>query len=462
MPRAADPRGVAPALAAALAAGWVLTGLRVPLVEDSLFWWVPQALLQVEQGLSIETGGPLPAALQAGLEPGAVPRQWTGGLPDYAHPPLWTWWLAAFLAVAPRVEAVHLAAALPAALAAAGFASLGQRLGHRYAGFAIFGLPPVLSLWWRAELDLPLLAVVPWALLALIDGRWGRFAVLSVLAVGCKEPGVLLAAPAAWRCLHERRLRPQALAPLLALGAWGLLHPAGLASPERLPASVDAWLRTDLPAALRLAFWDQGRGLLLLGLPFVLRHVRGMPGQLCVVFAVTWVVFFSAVGFFATGGPSPLPTHVRYFVPGLAVAAVVLGARWPALALPGLLSLLQPSPWGPEASLHGLAAARAEAESAPWIARRIDEGQAVWVGSYHAAALTQPWAGAVPAPVRGLRVYGPETDPAALAPGDLLVIAAYGEPAGRLLRALSTDPVASWSEARATARAVRVRGPAPR
>jgi hypothetical protein len=64
--------------------------------------------------------------------------------------------------------------------------------------------------------------------------------------------------------------------------------------------------------------------------------------------------------------------------------------------------------------------------------------------------------------VRGLRVYGPETDPAALAPGDLLVIAAYGEPAGRLLRALSTDPVASWSEARATARAVRVRGPAPR
>ncbi len=454
---AAAPGGAARlpvAVAGLLAAAWVLANLRAPLVEDSLFWWVPKGLLAAEQGPRLVLDGPLPAAMRTG---GPVPPQWAGGLPDYAHPPLWAWWLGLALRLSPSVEAVHLAALPAAVLAAAGFAALGARLGNRWSGLAVFALPPFLAQLLRADLDLPLLAVVPWAMVALIRGRWGRFAALGLLAPWLKEPGVLLAAPAVLRAWRERRWRPAALAPLAGLAAWGLLH--RLAEPERLPASPLAWLG-DLAVAGRLVFLEQGRWLLLLGLPWSGRLLRRPPARLALALGLVWTAFFAAVGFFATRGALAPLTHVRYFLPGMAVLVVVLAGRWPWLALLGLAWLRAPSPFGPEASLYGLDAARAERDAAPWIAEAARTGE-VWVGSYQAAALTQPWAGQVAEPVRGIRVYGPDTDPAAIPEGAVVVLAAYGEPAGRLAHALAWEEAARWRRGSAVVRAMRVTGHRP-
>jgi len=433
------------ALAVALAAGWVLFGLDAPLVEDSLFWWVPKGLLAAQGGPARVLAGALPDAMTAGLTPETTPPQWRGGLPDYAHPPLWYAWLGLFLGQSASVHAVHLACLLPAVVAAAGFVKLGERLGNPWAGLAVLCLPPVVAQAWRPELDLPLLAAVPWALVALVDGRWRSFALLSALAVWCKEPGVLLAAPAVWRAARERRLRWEALAPLAALGLWGLLHPEGLAKPERLPADLASWLTRDLPLAFRLALVEQGRWVLLLGAPLALwGKDRSLPHQLLAVFALTWVVFFSVVGFSTGRSPGFVLTHVRYFVPGIAVMVLLVGSRWPWLALPGLLWMHDRSPYGPEGSLWGIDVGRAEVAAAPWIEAAARQG-VVWVGSYQAAGLTQPWAGRTPRPVLGFRVYSADTRPAALALGSTVLIADYGEPAGRLERGLSLEPVERWT-----------------
>lgn len=432
-------------LAVALAAAWVLWGLDAPLVEDSLFWWVPKGLLAAQEGPGRALAGALPDAVTAGLTPETTPPQWRGGLPDYAHPPLWYAWLGMVLSQAATVQAVHLACLPPAVLAAAGFVALGHRLGNPWAGLAVLCLPPVVAQAWRPELDLPLLAAVPWALVALMDGRWRAFAALSALAVWCKEPGVLLVVPAVWRAARERRLRWEALAPLAALGAWGLAHPEGLATPERLPESLAGWVTRDLPLSFRLALVEQGRWLLLLGAPLALwGKDRSLPHQLLAVFALTWVVFFSVVGFSTGRSPGFVLTHVRYFVPGIAVLVVLVGSRWPWLALPGLLWLHDRSPYGPEGSLWGIDVGRAEAAAAPWVdeeARR----RPVWVGSYQAAGLTQPWAGRMHRPVMGFRVYAADTAPATLAVGSALLLADYGEPAGRLQRGLSLEEEQRWT-----------------
>ncbi|MBK9370211.1 MAG: hypothetical protein IPN01_28615 [Deltaproteobacteria bacterium] len=64
----------------------VLWGLDVPLVEDGLFWWVPQGLLAAETGPQWV----LDRLAQATRPHAALPPQWAGnGLPDYGHPPLW-------------------------------------------------------------------------------------------------------------------------------------------------------------------------------------------------------------------------------------------------------------------------------------------------------------------------------------------------------------------------------------
>lgn len=457
------PRLISPPLVAGLlAAAWVLLNLDAPLVEDGLFWWVPKGLLAAELGPRTVLAHTLPAVMEPGLAVTGTPPQWTGGLPDYAHPPLWYWWLGLFLAAAPTVQAVHLACLPPAVLAAAGFAALGARVGHRWSGLGVLSLPPVLAQMLRADLDLPLLAVFPWALLALLDRRWRRFAVLGFLAPWLKEPGVILAAPAVLACLSDRTVRLEALAPLLGLGTWALVH-GGLAQPESLPTGLEGYWG-DLGIAARILFFEQGRWLLLLGLYGLWQ--RGALRDRTVILGglvVTWWVFFSAVGFFAGRGTLDSLTHVRYFLPGMAVATVLLARRWPWLPLLGLVYLRARSPFGPEASLYGLDAARAERDAVPALEAALAEGGRVWVGSYQAAGLSQPWAGIVEEPVGPVQIYSLGTDPRLLQAGDVLVVAAYGEPAGSLLRAVQTrergrfqrgdaevrllDVVARWDEA---------------
>jgi hypothetical protein len=445
-------------LAACIAVAAVVSGLDAPLVEDSLFWWVPKALLALEQGPAATYAHTLPDAVAAGLTPETTPPQWAGGLPDYAHPTLWYLWLAGWLSEGPTVQAVHLACILPAVLAALGFVEVGGRLGNRWAGLVPLAMPPVLAQMLRPELDLPLLAIVPWALLAVLDGRWRAFAVLGFLAPWMKEPGVLLIVPAVLRTIRERRAQPAALAPLAGLVAWGLVH-GGLAQPERLPVTLLEWLQRDLWVALRLVFVEQGRWLLLLAIPFTWRRWRrgpaaGLTGGL----VITWVVFFATVGFFAARGAEDLHTHIRYFLPGMALAGVLLGVRAPWLALPGLVWLHAASPFGPEASRYGTDAARAERAAAPWIEQRVAAGEAVWVGSYQAAGLTQPWAGMVDAPLSGFRMYAMDTAPEQIAVGDIVIVAAYGEPAGRLERGLTWETEESWAVREAAVHAYRVTG----
>ena len=451
------------AVAAVAAMAWVLWGLDVPLVEDSLFWWVPKGLLVAESGPARVLAGDLPAVLHQGLTPQTTPPQWAGGLPDYAHPTLWYTWLGLFLLAAPTVEATHLACLVPAVAAAVGLVRLGERLGSGWAGLAALLLPPVFAQGWRPELDLPLLATVPWALVALIDGAWPRFALLGTLAVACKEPGVLLAAPACWRAFRERRWRWMALVPLGALLLWGLVHPEGLARPETLPTAAWAWLSRDLPLALRLVFIEQGRFLLLLLAPLLWRRWRDLPQQIVGVFGLTWVLFFSVVGFSTGDSPGFVLTHVRYFVPGMAALAVLLAsARAPLflLALPGLLWAHARSPYGPEASLWGIDVARAEALAAPAVRKSAAVGE-VWVGSFQAAGLTQPWAGRVDRPVQGFRVYGAGTLPSALSVESAVFVADYGEPAGRLERGLTWTELTRWTVHEAHVVAYRVTGHKP-
>lgn len=460
-------------VAAGLAAAVVLLGLRVPLVEDGLFWWVPKGLWMLEHGPSWSAAGELPTAVAGPLAGHDPLPQWGAGLPDWDHPPLWYLWLALFLGAAPTVTSVHLACLAPAVLAATGWVAVATRLGRPWAGLAPLFLPPVVAQLLRPDLDLPLLAVVPWTLAALLDRRWAHAAVLGLLAPWVKEPGVLLVVPGLLAALPTRRPGPllAGLSPLLGLGLWRLVH-GHLAAPERLPDGLSTWLQ-DLLVVGRLALWDQGRWVLLLALPFLVRRLSRLratplPGRVGLVaaFALTWLAFFAAVGFFATAERQDALTHVRYFLPGLAALAVLLASALPAVALPGLLWMQPPSPHGPEGSLWGLQAALAERDAAPWIARQLDQGTTVWVGSYQAAALLQPWAGHGVAPLpprtaRGgaLRVYAYGTDPALLQPGSVLVQAAYGEPVAALLGAVSASELGRWSRGQATVIAWRVDGP---
>ena len=219
-------------IGAALAVAWCLVHWNAPLVEDSLFWWVPKALKAGEAGFPLSPAGDLPAAMvpQAAL---TLP-QWSGGLPDYGHPPLWFWWIGLFTStLGPTLTSIKLAMLLPAAAAGAGFVALGQRIGSAAAGFAVFATPPFMAQLLRPELDLPLIAIVPWALIALLDRAWGRFAALSFLAVWCKEPGVLLVVPAVLVAFTERRVRLAALSPSSpASGRWSM---AGWPHPSDFP-----------------------------------------------------------------------------------------------------------------------------------------------------------------------------------------------------------------------------------
>jgi len=435
-------------LGATLAAVWVLVHLGVPLVEDSLFWWVPKAFKAAEGGLTLALAGDLPQAMHTGALGTATVPQWSGGLPDYAHPPLWYWWLGLFLKFSPTVQAVHLACLLPAAAAGAGFVALGVRLHKKWSGLVVFALPPFLAQLLRPELDLPLLAIVPWALIALLDRRWNRFACLAALATLCKEPGVLLAAPAAVVALKERRVRWQVLAPVAALAIWGLIH-GGLAQPERLPDGMVPWA-VDVLTVLRIFFIEQGRWLLLAGIPLLWRE------RTIGALVLTWVLFFATVGFFANRGTLDTYTHIRYLLPGIAVATVVLAGRWPWLALGGLVWVRAASPYGPEASLHGVDVARAGKAAAPWIQEQATAGQTVWVGTHLAAGLTQPWAGMVDAPIEGIQVFSAPTQSSQLVPGSILIEASYGEPTGAIRTGRNHEELERWIYGEGTVVAYRM------
>ncbi|RME25455.1 MAG: hypothetical protein D6798_08970, partial [Deltaproteobacteria bacterium] len=408
-------------VAAAAAGAVVLGGLHVPLVEDGLFWWVPKGLYIAEHGLTWSAAGDLPDAVAAPLAGHDPIPQWAAGLPDWDHPPLWFWWLGLFLSGSPDVAAVHLAGLPVAILAAVGWVAVAEQLRRPWAGVAVLALPPVIAQLLRPDLDLPLLAVVPWALAAACSGAWGRFAVLGFIAPWVKEPGVLLVVPAILAAAGAG-LRPArvlaSLAPLTGLGAWRFVH-GPLARPEHLPADALAYLH-DLALVARFALWEQGRWLLLPGTLLLARHLRRAPSARgpAVVLAglvVTWLLFFAAVGFFAGVARADTLTHVRYFLPGLCGLTVLCAAGLPALAAPGLFWLTVRAPWGPEASLWGLQAALAERDAAPRITAWLEAGRTVWVGTYQAAGLLQPWAGITDAPP-------PPTTPA----GGRLRIYAYG------------------------------------
>jgi hypothetical protein len=423
-----------PWLGALIAALWVGLHHDVPLVEDSLFWWVPKGILAGETGFPLSPAQSLPSAMTAAAT--QLP-QWSGGLPDYGHPPLWYWWLGLFTQGGASLGAIRAATLLPAMAAGAGFVALGKRMGLGGAGFAVFALPPFLAQLIRPELDLPLLALVPWALIALLDRAWGRYALLAGLAAATKEPGVLLVAPALVAAHAERRWRIAAITPLLVLGGWAWIH-GWMAKPERLPDGVFGWGQ-DFLTVLFIVFIAQGRFVLLVGIKNLFKdHVIAS-------FVVTWVIFFSTVGFFANSGTADLYTHVRYLLPGLAVAAVVLAGHRPWLAIVGLFFIHTASDFGPEASMFGSDQARSEQQAAPWISDQVDAGERIWVGTHQAAGLTQPWAGTISHPVDGIHIYSIDTPAVAVRAGDIVMEVAYGEPAGSLLTGRKKTEVGQWT-----------------
>ena len=441
-------------LGALLPAIWVLCQLDAPIVEDSLFWWVPKALLAAEQGPRIAYANGLPSAVLEGLNQQTIPNQWSGGLPDYGHPPLWYWYLGIFLRASPSVEAIHLACLLPAMMVGAGFAALGAAIGNRWSGLSVLCLPPVLAQMLRPELDLPLLAIVPWALLALIRGQWLRFAILGIFASWIKEPGVLLVVPAVAKAWQERRLRLEALAPLLGLGAWAFIY-GRLASPEHTPSDLVDWIK-DLWACIQITSLTQGRFLLLIGLVLAWNHCRARPRELCLSFVVIWLLFFSYIGFLGGRGTADTLTHVRYLLPGMAVLATIGAARWPILALIGLFWLPIRSDFGPEASTYGVDMGRAEAQAASWIDDRCTDGATVWVGSYTAAGLTQPWSGVSEDRLSLFHVYGPETQAEDISNGSIFLEASYGEPVASIMNGLQVEEMKRWEVGDATLIAWRV------
>jgi hypothetical protein len=434
-------------LGALIAALWVGIHFDAPLVEDSLFWWVPKGILAGETGFPLSPAHTLPAVITPA---GAALPQWSGGLPDYAHPPLWFWWIGLFTKAGASITTIRLATLLPAMAAGAGFVALGRRLGFGGAGFVVFALPPFLAQLLRPELDLPLLALVPWALIALLDRAWGRYALLAGLATAFKEPGVLLVAPAVVAAYTERKWRVAALTPLFVLGGWALLH-GWMAKPERLPDGIMGWSQ-DFLTVLFIFFVAQGRFVLLVGLKNLVKdHVIAS-------FVLTWMVFFATIGFFANRGTIDLYTHIRYLLPGMAVASVVLAGHRPWLAVVGLFFVHTASEYGPEASLFGIDQAKSEQHAAPWIAEQLDQGERIWVGTHQAAGLTQPWAGVVDAPITGFETYSITTQSDALKPGDIVMEVAYGEPAGALLTGRQKTEITQWTHHDGWVKAWRIDG----
>lgn len=424
-------------VAALFAMAVVLSGMGVPLMDDDLFWWTPKGLLVAEHGPQFILGGELPSALLPGSE---LPRQWADGLPDYGHPPLWFWWLGLWLKLAgPHAQSVHLAVLPVGGAVGWGLAALLRRMGgHRAAwgAMAILVTPPLVVQLWRGDTDAGLLALSLWALIALVDGKWGRFAAVSFLATWVKEPGVLLLAPALVACLIARKWRWEALAPAAALGLWGALHYAltgwAFAGAERLPPDLLSWM-SDLLSVAWLVLGDQGR-FLIWPLAFWAAWkglLRVRPLWIVGSYTAVQIGFFGSFNFLGGMDREDAHTHVRYLVPGTAGAqAVALSANpWAGFAAAGasLWHLKSSHPRGPEASLCSAEAALALRQFAATDSAGV---RPLWVGSYAFTQLTRPYAGVVDEPLEGLRVYGPDTLPEEVT-GHVLSTS-FGEPLGRL------------------------------
>ncbi len=407
---------------------WLVAHWDAPLVEDALFWFVPEAIGQAERGLHLAVSGALPDVVIGHGAP--MPPQWLDGLQDTWHPPLWYWWLAGFLRWGASLHAVRAACVVPAALAGLGFVALGEAQGRPWAGLAPWAVPGVLAQLLRPELDLPLLACVPWALVALRRGEWGAFAGIGLMASWVKEPGVLLVVPALVRCARTRSLRPEAFAPLAGVLTWAAIH--GLAPTMGTPSGVGQVLQ-NVGVVLRYVAFDQGRVLLVLGAAGL------VAAPVEASFVASFVLFFSYVRFDATAGTLDAFTHLRYLLPAVSVYVVTASSRIEVpVALAQLYWLHAVHVNGPEGSMAGVDSAYADRAAL----QSVPPGQVNWVGSYVAAGIGRPWTGFPASP--SSRVYAFATDPRDLAVGDLLLASTYGEPSTRLQRALELEPVSSW------------------
>ena len=169
-------------------------------------------------------------------------------------------------------------------------------------------------------------------------------------------------------------------------------------------------------------------------------------------------MFFATIGFFANRGTIDLYTHIRYLLPGMAVAVVLLAGTRPYLAVGGLFFVHVASPYGPEASLFGIDQARSEQQAAPWIADELAKGERLWVGTHQAAGLGQPWAGIVDEPVVGFEIYSFETQAGDIQPNDIVLETAYGEPSGAILDGRSKTEIGQWVVHDAWVKAWRIGG----
>ena len=410
---------------------------QVPIGEDGLFWWVPKALLVAETGPSFV----LDVLPQAARPNATLPPQWAGGLPDYGHPPGWYWYLGSFLTLPIKTHhALRLAVLSLIVLFGIGSAKLLARIGGQRAAWGAMVLPwvpPIAAQFLRADTDLPLLALTPWALVAILDRRDGLFALTAGLATFCKEPGILLAAPALAACILDKRRGWGWAVPPLVLAAWAALHYSqtgwALAGSERLPDSLMGWL-SDLGAVLWITLGSQGRWLFVLPAAWMIyRHGRHRHRALAVlgVHIAVQLLFFGTVNFLGGIERIDSHTHVRYLIPAiLGACAIVIAARveLALVLLPvNLLYLHQASPYGPEASLYGADVQRAVAKAAPEISAL---GPPVWVGSYAWTQLTRPYAGTTSTPMDQLSVYGYHTDPGVV--DGYVVEVCEGEPMGRI------------------------------
>jgi hypothetical protein len=426
---------------------WLATHWSAPLVEDALFWFVPTAIEESRSGLVLAVEGPLPEAVTVAGAP--MPHQWKDGLPDTAHPPLWFWWMALFLKAGITLNAIRAACVLPAALAGLGFVALAEANGRAWAGLTVWAIPSVLAQLLRPELDLPLLACIPWALVALRWNTWTAFAAIAVVATWCKEPGVLLVVPALVEGARRRNLPVQALAPLAAIAAWSLLH-GGLAAATQTPTSPSQF-GANLLGIVQFVVFDQGRVLLLLGGAGLL----AAPVEASLI--ATFCLFFASVRYDATAGTEDAFTHLRYLSPAVAIYVVVTAARldYP-VAIVQLYWLHRMHAHGPEGSMAGVDSAYADRAAL----QSVRPGEVAWAGSYTAAGVGRAWTGYPATP--GLKAYDFHTTPAQLATGDLLIASTYGEPSRRLERGLKLQVVSTWSVGDAQTRVLRVLGQDPR
>ncbi len=335
---------------------------------------------------------------------------------------------------------------LPLALAiGAGLAALLHHLGGRKAAWtapAILLLPPVSAELLRADTDLPLLVFSTWALVALLERRELRFALLASLATLSKEPGVLLAVPALAACVLDRRLRWGWLAPPVALLTWGAIHWAvtggalggwAFSGAEHLPGSLGDWA-SDIWSVARISLFAQGRWVLWLLAAWALfkRPVLERRAALLVgVHTLAQLGFFSTLNFLGGIDRVDRYTHVRYLLPGMTSATALGLGAFPLAAVPLTAASLwkrhDASPDGPEASLWGTDTGLALQKALPTIDSL--EGP-VWVGSYSWTQLTRTWAGVVDEARSGLHCFGILTRPDEVS-GHLLH-ASVGEPLGRL------------------------------